>query len=311
MRDWVLEILTASGESPDAWRFHTDVPLAQWTTFKVGGNADLLVIPQSVAQLITLLQRADAMRIPVCVIGGGSNLIVRDGGLPGLVIAIRDDPGIITEDDAWCIHTGAGTRLTQLAYFALEHGLSGLEYAVGIPGTLGGAIYMNAGAFGAVTGNLIVSVEILDETLRCRTLTATELAFSYRCSTFQRRPAEAPWWIVSACLQLTLDDPALIKQRMTENTRIRNSRQPVQYASAGSIFRRSGDLIPAKMIEEAGLKGLEYGGAQVSTQHAGFIINTGRATASDILILIDMVREAILQRYGTELELEVRILGVE
>jgi len=285
--------------------------MSRWTTFKVGGPADLLLSPRSNEQLAYALSLAADLEIPVEVIGGGSNLIVRDGGIRGLVVAIRENLGGITKTSPHRLLCAAGTRMTELSQFAQELGLSGLEFAIGIPGTLGGAIFMNAGAYGAQIADTVQTVDILDETLLLRRIEKEALAFSYRDSLFMQRPAGSPWRILSAELELIPDDPAQIRERMDTYTRERLSKQPVQFASAGSVFKRPQGYYTGKLIEECGLKGYSLGGAQVSQLHAGFIINTGGATASDVLSLIELIKMKVFEHSGVLLQTEVRIVGVD
>ena len=311
MPDWLQSFLVSENDEKEQWDFRCSDSMSNWTTFRIGGPADLIALPGSINQFISLLQRAADTGIDYEVIGGGSNLIVRDGGIPGLVIVIRDSLTGIDMPSDRSIRVAAGTRLTELARFAGEHGLSGLEFAVGIPGTVGGAIRMNAGAFGAEIGGFISDIEIIDEECRFYRVPAEQIEFSYRSTVLADRPKSSSWWISGAIFKLEPDDPQLIRQRMDAFTRERVSKQPVQFPSAGSIFKRPDGLFPGKLIEECGLKGFRIGRAEVSEQHAGFIINRGGATARDTLLLIEHVQNEVMRLLGVALELEVRIIGVD
>lgn len=288
--------------------YQCDAPMAAWTTFKVGGPADLLTEPRDTEQLTELLRRANAEKVPVQLIGGGSNLIVRDGGIVGLVIVLGDAfAGYTIDRERGQVRAAAGTRLIELARQVAEEGLSGLEFASGIPGTLGGAVTMNAGAYGGEMSGIVERVQILDQQYRLRWLDRAEMEFGYRESIVQRRP----WWIVAAELRLQPDEAAAVKARCAELAVQRRSKQPLQYPSAGSTFKRPPGHFAGQLIEASGLKGCRIGGAEVSQMHAGFIINRGGATATDVLQLIAKVQQEVWQQQGVQIEPEVRIIGVE
>ena len=278
-------------------------PMARHTTFRVGGPADVLFMPDGADQLIAALEAARSAGVPAHVIGNGSNLIVRDGGIRGLVIAIGEGMSEITRrGDTICAHAGAA--LAKVAAFAQAEGLAGLEFASGIPGTLGGGCAMNAGAYGGQLSDCLVDAQVLLNG-EVRTLTKDEMQMGYRTSL----PLREGGIVLSARFALTPDDPEAIAARMRELNARRRDKQPLNFPSAGSTFKRPEGYFAGALIEQSGLKGLAVGGAQVSEKHAGFIVNAGGATASDVLALIGKVQDAVEARFGVRLETEVRILG--
>ena len=278
-------------------------PMSRHTTFRVGGPADVLFLPESEEQLLWALSIAREAGVPCVVIGNGSNLVVKDGGIRGLVIALGEGMAAIARAGetltAW-----AGASLARVSAYAQASGLSGLEFASGIPGTLGGGCAMNAGAYGGQLSDVLVDARVLLDG-EVRTLTVEEMQMGYRTSLPLRRGGI----VISARFALTPDDPEAIAARMRELNARRRDKQPLNYPSAGSTFKRPEGYFAGALIEQAGLKGRSVGGAQVSPKHAGFIVNTGDATATDILTLIGVVQEAVETRFGVRLETEVRILG--
>ena len=282
-----------------------DEPMSRRTTFRVGGPADVFFLPESAEQLVKALDAARAAHVPAVVIGNGSNLLVRDKGIRGLVIALGEGFSEIKIDGS-TIEAQAGVSLAKLASAAQAAGLSGLEFASGIPGTLGGGCAMNAGAYGGQLSDVLIDARVLlDGALR--TLTLDEMQMGYRTTL----PLRLGGIVVSARFALTMDDPGAILARMKELNARRRDKQPLNYPSAGSTFKRPEGHYAGALIEGAGLKGRRVGGAQVSEKHAGFIVNTGGATAADILALIGVVQDAVLARSGVRLETEVRVLGEE
>lgn len=280
-----------------------NVCLAKYTTFHTGGAADFFAVPENEAQLITLIDYFRGAGIPYMLLGGGSNTIVRDGGVEGAVICLTS---LKTMTAAGNIITAAcGTRLSAAARFAADNSLSGMEFMAGIPGTVGGAVFMNAGAYGSETGDIIAAVNALDVSGSVHTYTAEQLDFSYRRSIF-RENGET---VLSASFVLTSRDKTEITALMQELNRRRREKQPLEYPSAGSVFKRPQGYYAAALIDEAGLKGLTVGGAQVSEKHAGFIINKGGAVTADIIALIDMVKKAVYDKFKVELCEEVNIVG--
>ena len=278
-------------------------PMSRHTTFRVGGSADVLFLPESEEQLLQALSIAREAGVPCVVIGNGSNLVVKDGGIRGLVIALGEGMAAIARAGetltAW-----AGASLARVSAYAQASGLSGLEFASGIPGTLGGGCTMNAGAYGGQLSDVLVEARVLLDG-EVRTLTVEEMQMGYRTSLPLRRGGI----VISARFALTPDDPEAIAARMRELNARRRDKQPLNYPSAGSTFKRPEGYFAGALIEQAGLKGKRVGGAQVSEKHAGFIVNTGGATAADILTLIGTVQDEVADRFGVRLETEVRILG--
>ena len=278
-------------------------PMSRHTTFRVGGPADVLFLPESEEQLIGALSIAREAGVNCVVIGNGSNLVVRDGGIRGLVIALGEGmAAIVRTGDT--LTAGAGASLARVSAYAQASGLAGLEFASGIPGTLGGGCAMNAGAYGGQLSDVLIDARVLLDGA-VRTLTVEEMQMGYRTSL----PLRQGGIVISARFGLTPDDPEAIAARMSELNARRRDKQPLNYPSAGSTFKRPEGYFAGALIEQAGLKGKSVGGAQVSEKHAGFIVNTGEATAADILALISTVQAEVAARFGVRLETEVRILG--
>ena len=272
-------------------------PMKKHTTFRTGGNADYLVTPTSKEEIIELLK----IDIPKTVIGNGSNLLVKDGGIRGLVIQLsKNDRYTINEN---VIEAGSGIFVAKLSQLALKEGLTGLEFACGIPGTLGGAIYMNAGAYGGEMSNVVVETEFLKENGEIETI--TDHQFAYRKSIFQNMNRI----ILSSRLKLEKGNVDEIKSKMDEYKTARNTKQPINFPSAGSTFKRPEGYFAGKLIVDAGLKGYRIGGAEVSTLHAGFVINADNATSKDILELISYIQKTVNEKFGVNLETEVKIIG--
>ncbi len=278
-------------------------PMARHTTFRVGGPADVLFLPEGEDQLIEALKAARQAGVDAHVIGNGSNLIVRDGGVRGLVIAIGEGMSSVRREGDTVV-AQAGASLARVAGFAQGEGLSGLEFASGIPGTLGGGCAMNAGAYGGQLSDVLIDARVLMGD-RCVTLDNAGMAMGYRTSL----PLRQGGIVLSARFALKPDDPAAILERMKELNARRRDKQPLNLPSAGSTFKRPEGHFAGALIEQAGLKGRGVGGAQVSEKHAGFIVNTGGATAADVLALIGLVQDEVQARSGIRLETEVRVLG--
>ena len=280
-------------------------PMSRHTTFRVGGPADALFLPESPEQVIAALDAAKANGVPAIVIGNGSNLLVRDGGIRGLVVALGEGMAAIARVGnvvtAW-----AEASLARVSAYAQAAGLAGLEFASGIPGSLGGGCAMNAGAYGGQLSDVLIDAEVyLDGEVR--TLTRDEMRMGYRTTL----PLSRGGVVLSARFALTPDDPSAIAERMRELNARRRDKQPLNYPSAGSVFKRPEGYFAGALIEQAGLKGRSVNGATVSEKHAGFIVKTGEATAADIIALIGIVQDEVEARFGVRLEPEVRILGEE
>ena len=275
----------------------------QWTTFRVGGPADMLAEPETEAQLCGLLKAAGETDTPVLLVGNGSNLLVRDGGIRGLVVRLGRRFARIERNETG-LYAQAGALLSALAKAALDEGLAGLEFAQGIPGTVGGGVYMNAGAYGGELGRLIEFVRIWDGSAVER-IDGADMDFGYRHS----RAMERGWTVLGAQFHLIAGDREVLAAAMRDYAARRREKQPLEYPSAGSFFKRPAGHFAGALIEQAGLKGLTVGGAQVSRKHAGFLINRGGATAEDVLTLMGRVQAAVKDRFGVDLEPEVRIVG--
>ena len=287
--------------APD--RVLENAPMSRYTTFRVGGPADVLFLPASVEELRTALAAAKAEGVPVCLIGNGSNLIVRDGGIRGLVIALGE-PFSELRVEGTQVWAQAGARLSAVAAAAQRAGLAGLEFASGIPGTLGGGCAMNAGAYGGELKDVLVWADVLLDG-ELRRLSRDEMEMGYRSTMPLRRGAI----VLSACFELRQDDPETIQERMRDLANRRREKQPLNLPSAGSTFKRPEGHFAGALIEQCGLKGCRIDGAQVSEKHAGFIVNVGDATAADILQLIAHVQAVVQAQTGVHLETEVRVLG--
>jgi UDP-N-acetylmuramate dehydrogenase len=287
------------------WRgeLRYDEPMARHNSWRAGGSARCFYKPADVADLCDFLQQLDPHE-PILWLGLGSNLLVRDGGFPGTVIFTL---GALTELDwldATKLRAGAGLTCAKVARVCAQRGLTGLEFLAGIPGTLGGALAMNAGAFGGETWNRVAAVETVDRSGRLHVRQPDEYRVGYRSV-----EGVAEEWFVAARLSLELGDAAAAQQRIRQLLAQRGQSQPVQQNSCGSVFRNPPGDHAARLIEATGLKGKTLGGAQVSEKHANFIINTGGATAADLEILINQVQGCVEQAQGVRLETEVRIIG--
>lgn len=285
-----------------------DIPMARLTTFKIGGPLDLLVEPGNPAELERTIRFCRAESLPWLVLGLGSNLLVRDKGIRGVGIKLAGAFGIwdATGDQ---IKAGAGVVLADLAKETAGLGLAGLEFACGIPGSTGGAVFMNAGAYDGEMSQMVVAVDAFDSrSLEWVSYPNAALNFGYRHSRFQEEPETV---ITGLTLQLRHSDSQSTRAKVTELTCRRENSQPLDLPSAGSVFRRPEGYFVGTLITEAGLRGFRIGDAQVSEKHGGFIVNTGKATATDVLRLIGHIRQKIKERVGVELHLEYRVVGEE
>lgn len=278
-------------------------PMNAHTSFRIGGPADMLYEPETAEELITALDCAKAEDVPVTVIGNGSNLLVSDSGIRGLVIKIGKKFSGIKKDGEY-ITVKSGTLMSQMAVFALEHQLGGAEFAHGIPGTVGGGICMNAGAYGGELKDIVVSAEYVKDGEICK-VEKDEMGLGYRKSIFQSGGAV----VTSVTFKLQTDTRENILSKMNDFKSRRQEKQPLEYPSAGSVFKRPEGYFAGALIEAAGLKGESVGGARVSEKHAGFIINTGGATAKDVCALIKLIQERVFENSGIMLETEVKIIG--
>lgn len=285
-------------------QIHKHVLMKQHTTLKVGGMAKIMVLPESISEIKHCIESCKALDVPFYIIGRGSNLLVLDSGYDGVVIKLSESFGHI-EVKGEEIAAQAGALLSTVAKLAASHGLTGMEGGSGIPGSIGGGVVMNAGAYGWEIKDSIVGATAITPSGELVYMTKADLKLSYRHSALQ----ENGMIITEVNLKLNHGDPAKIKAEIANLNKQRNERQPVTFPSAGSIFKRSGVSFAAKLIEEAGLKGLALGGAMVSPLHAGFIINADNATAEDILNLIELIKLTVYDHSGVRLEEEIKILG--
>ena len=286
-------------------------PLKKHTTFRIGGAADLLVTPQSEEQLIKLFKYIKENCIRYVIIGNGSNLLFSDEGYRGIVVKIGSELSSIEAipcENGMIINAGAGTLLSKLALFACENSLTGLEFASGIPGNVGGAVLMNAGAYDGEISQVLVRSTYLDcENLSVCTKNFDEHDFSYRHSSYENDG----YLILSASFLLKKGNKEDILSKMKDLNNRRITKQPLEFPSAGSTFKRPAGLFAGKLIEDANLKGYTVGGAMVSEKHCGFVINTGNATCEDVLGVIKYVQNTVFAKFGVELETEVKIIEAQ
>ena len=272
-------------------------PMAKHTSFRIGGPADVLAQPGNEAELAELLKRAADHAVPVTLVGNGSNLLVRDKGIRGLVIKLSNLFSSITVEGN-VLTFGSGISLAMASKKAASLSLSGLEFAVGIPGTIGGAVYMNAGAYDGEMAKVVTSVQVMDRQGQSSQLKADELDFSYRHTALQN----SGLIVTSVTVSLQPGEAESIKAKMDDFSQRRIAKQPLELPSAGSMFKRPVGYFAGTLIEQTGLKGYTVGGAQVSTKHAGFVVNVGGATAKDVLQLIRDVQDRVLAVQGVQLE---------
>ncbi|WP_458861706.1 UDP-N-acetylmuramate dehydrogenase [Acidaminobacterium chupaoyuni] len=280
-------------------------PLSKHTTFKIGGPAAMLAEVKNIRQLVSLVYMARKNNFRYMVMGNGSNILFPDDGYRGLVIKTSPHFGSIIVDDDHILRCEAGALLSKAAAVAAENGLSGLEFAQGIPGTVGGALYMNAGAYGGEIGDLVFRTCYMDPKGEMRMIDREEHRFGYRTSRFKEIPESI---ILYTELSLKEGDPAAIREKMAEYAARRKEKQPIDLPSAGSVFKRPKDHYAGELIERCGLKGYRVGDAMVSEKHAGFIVNCGKATCEDVLAVIEHVEKTVLEQTGVQLEREVRVI---
>lgn len=287
----------------DEIEFNAD--MKQNTSFKVGGTADVLLCPKEYSQLQETVRICNENNIPFIVLGNGSNILVRDGGIREVVIKLTSINFLEISQNK--IKAGSGVSLKEVSDFALENSLTGFEFACGIPGSVGGAVFMNAGAYNGEIKNVITQAEVLDREGNIKTLDKEQLSFDYRKSNIM----EQGYIVLSAIFTLEYGDKETIKSTIDDLTARREEKQPLEYPSAGSTFKRPKGYFAGKLIQDCELKGFTIGGAAVSEKHSGFVINKGNATAKDVLDVISHVQETVMQKFGVKLETEVRIIGEE
>ncbi len=282
----------------------TDEPMKKHTTFRIGGPADYLVLPQKTEEIGEIVACCKKMNVPWYVMGNGSNLLVADQGVRGVVIQLlRNFNKIVVQQNKIFAQAGAGNAL--IARQALDASLTGFEFAAGIPGTIGGAVVMNAGAYGGEMKDIITEVTVLDEQGEIQIIPVDKLELGYRTSIIARKG----YIVLEVCLELNNGQADEIKSRMDELKEQRVTKQPLDYPSAGSTFKRPEGYFAGKLIMDAGLRGFTVGGAQISEKHCGFVINKGNATAQDVIDLMEETKKIVMEKFGVVLEPEVKRLG--
>lgn len=298
-------------------------PMSKHTSFRVGGNADIFAIVDSEEKLTKVIRLAKKMSMQITIVGNGTNLLVKDGGIRGLVIKyIANDYTIMDTEElknkvdldkdsennnkSKIVTVSSGMTNARLAKILLDNSLTGFEFLAGVPGTVGGALVMNAGAYGGEIKDIVLETKYIDlDAVEIKTIENKEHKFEYRKSIFQNLNC----LILETTLKLQIGDKDQIEEKMQEYSKKRRESQPLDMPSAGSTFKRREDFITAKLIDESGLKGYSIGGAEVSNKHAGFIVNKGNATAKDIIELINYVKEKVYEKFGKEVQEEVKIIG--
>lgn len=301
MTEFLKDLIQAAGGSEQVL---TKEPMKKHTTFRTGGPADYYVSPTGETELAAVVSLCQKQQVPYYILGNGSNLLVSDSGYPGVIISMTRGFSQITEKDGK-ITAGSGALLSRIAKTALLHSLAGFEFAAGIPGTLGGAVVMNAGAYGGEMKQVLQSARVLTKNGEIQELAAEELELGYRKSGIQQNG----YIVLSAVISLEQGEPSGIKAKMDDFAARRREKQPLEYPSAGSTFKRPEGYFAGRLIEDAGLKGLTVGGAQVSEKHSGFVINRNGASSADVFELCRQVQKKVKEQFGVELEMEVKRLG--
>ena len=278
-------------------------PMSRHTSFRIGGGAEVMACPGSREELAQLLKTSALLDCKCAILGAGTNVLAPDAGIAGLVICLKDCMDGMEQLDETRIRVMAGVTMTRAAMFAANLGLSGMEFAHGIPGSVGGGVYMNAGAYGGELCQIVESVEVMDMAGNIRRLTNAEMQFSYRHSILE----EQPGIVISADFVLTKGNTEQIRARMKELQGKRSASQPLDLPSAGSAFKRPVGGYAAALIDQAGLKGYQVGGAAISAKHAGFAVNMGNATAEDVKNLLQQVSDKVFENSGIRIEPEIRI----
>ena len=304
MEQLVIKKLLEERLAPDS--VCTDELMSRHTTFRIGGPASVFVTPKSEKDLVTAIEICRSQDAPYFILGNGSNLLVSDQGYDGVVVHIGSDLRDISVEGTE-ITAKTGAMLSQVAHAALAHGLTGMEFAAGIPGSLGGACIMNAGAYGGEMSQILVGVRALDDKGQIVELAADQLELGYRHSIMM----EKQYVVLGARIHLEKGDPEKIQAQMDDLKEKRIAKQPLEYPSAGSTFKRPEGAFAGKLIMDAGLRGFRIGDAMVSEKHCGFVVNAGKATAEDVCGVISHVQQVFMEKYGKELEPEIRFLGFE
>ena len=298
-----MEFYKLLGEFYNEEDITVDSPMSEHIYFRVGGPADILVTPVNEEQVVNTLKLCREYNVPYFILGNGSNILVKEGGISGVVIKFNKLNKITTEGN--CVTAQSGALLKDVSKAALENNLRGFEFACGIPGSIGGAVFMNAGAYDGEMAHVIKSARVIDENCNIKNLTKEELELGYRSSIVMKKG----YVVIEATVELESGEYASIKDKIDDLTNRRESKQPLEYPSAGSTFKRPEGYFAGKLIQDSGLKGFSIGGAAVSEKHSGFVINKGGATAKDVLDVIAHVQKTVKENFDVELHTEVRIIG--
>jgi len=280
-------------------------PMSKHTTMRVGGPVDIMVLPNTIEEITDVINYAKENNIPIKVIGNGSNMIVSDLGIEGIVVKLTCNMSNVNICGETVTCT-AGASMPKTAVIARQNSLAGFEFACGIPGTIGGGVKMNAGAYGGQISDVLVSCKYLDENLNVKEIENKDMNYSYRHSIFIDNPN---YIVLEATFKLNKGNMEEIESKMQENNTSRKTKQPYEYPSAGSVFRRPEGYFVGKLVQDAGLRGVSVGGAQVSEKHTGFIINKDNATCEDLKKLIELVQKTVKEKFGVELKTEVEFVG--
>jgi UDP-N-acetylmuramate dehydrogenase len=280
-------------------------PMSKHTTMKVGGTVDIMVIPNTTDEIIDVIKYAKENNIPVRVLGNGSNVIVSDLGVEGIIIKITCNMSNACVNGEY-ITAAAGTSMPKIAVIAKQNCLSGFEFACGIPGTIAGGVKMNAGAYGGQLSDVFESCKYLDDELNIKEVKSEDMNYSYRHSIFIENPG---YVILEVKLKLNKSNEEEIDKKMKENNLSRKTKQPLEYPSAGSVFRRPEGYFVGKLVQDSNLRGVSVGGAQVSEKHTGFVINKEKATCEDIMNLIKLIQKTVYEKFNVELKTEVEFIG--
>lgn len=283
---------------------YTNEPMSKHTTFKIGGTADIFVKLRKTEQIEKLLNLCKNKNVPIKIIGNGSNILVKDNGIRGVVAKICTNSYDFLDEKT--IRVDAGMLNSKVSRILLENSLTGFEFASGIPGTIGGAVKMNAGAYGSQMSDVVTKTKYIDlENMQIKEITKEEQKFGYRKSIFSTTRRV----IIDTTLKLEKADKEHIQEKINQNNESRRTKQPIDKPSAGSTFKRGEDFITAQLIDECGLKGYTIGGAQVSTKHAGFVVNAGDATASDVIELMELIKKRVQEKFNKNIDLEIEVIG--
>ena len=300
------ELIEKSNLQIDKDKILYNEPMNKHTTFKIGGPAECFIKIDNIDDLKEILSFSKENKVPLTVVGNGSNLLVLDNGIKGITICIKLEGIELKEDNnAYTLKVASGEKIGKVARMMCSKEITGMEELLGIPGTIGGAIKMNAGAHGKEIKDIVSKVKCIDYDGNIKEFTNEEMKFGYRKSILK----EEKYIVVEAEYELQKGNKIEIEEKIEEYTKYRREKQPMEYPSAGSTFKRGEDFVTAKLIDDAGLKGYSIGGAEVSTKHCGFIINKGNATAKDVLSLVKYVQSEVYKKCGKAIEMEIEVVG--